>query len=301
MYSDSIKYRAIIHYKYFLKNIRTVASIYNIGKSTLCRWLQKEGIKTNRKVRTNKIAEIQHFVSTKLNSNPFLSTYDLSKMVKRELNVSVSNTTCWRALMKSNFSRKRTRAQVRKADTNIKTDAFKSEYKQSSNFVSVDETFFYLYDYPRYGYSKKGQQIKRYMDHTPRKKKITLYMAVSNNRIVGYKLVTKHGNTTDFKDFIDSLNIKDCTLLLDNVAFHKTKILKDLAHSNNIKLLYTPPYSPDYNPIEIVFSKIKDHYRKLNYIRDADMIDNIHSSIDIITQSDLLNIFDHVTRLVYKN
>ena len=119
MYSDSIKHRAIIHYKYFLKNIRTVASIYNVGKSTLCRWLQKEGLKVNRKARTTKIAKIQHFISTKLESNPFLTTYNLSKLVKRELNVSVSNTTCWRTLVKSNFSRKRTRAQVRKVDTNF--------------------------------------------------------------------------------------------------------------------------------------------------------------------------------------
>ena len=113
MYSDSIKHRAIIHYKYFLKNIRTVASIYNIGKSTLCRWLQKEGIKTNRKVRT-----------TKLKSNPFLTTHELSKLIKYQLNTNASSTTCWRSIQKANFSRKRSRTQVRKEDKIIKTDAF---------------------------------------------------------------------------------------------------------------------------------------------------------------------------------
>ncbi len=216
-----------------------------------------------------------------MKSNPFLTTHELSKLIKCELNTNASSTTCWRSIQKANFSRKRSRTQVRKEDIIIKTDAFKSEYKKSSNFISVDETFFYLYDCPKYGYSKKGEQIKRYTNYTPRKNKITLYMAVSN------KLTTKHGNTTDFKDFIDSLNIKDCTLLLDNVAFHKTKVFKELAHSNNIKVLYTPPYSPEYNPIELVFSKIKTHYRKLNIQNDHDMVENIQGSIDSIKQQDL--------------
>ena len=81
-----------------------------------------------------------------MKSNPFLTTYELSKLIKCELNTNASSTTCWRSIQKANFSRKRSRTQVRKEDT------FKSAY----NFISVDETFFYLYDCPKYGYSKKG-------------------------------------------------------------------------------------------------------------------------------------------------
>lgn len=43
---------------------------------------------------------------------------------------------------------------------------------------------------------------------------------------------------------------KGITLILDNIKFHKTKIVTDFALQNNINIIYLPPYSPDYNPIE---------------------------------------------------
>ena len=41
MYPDYIKLKAILHYQFIQRSIRKVSSIYNIGKSTLCRWLQR--------------------------------------------------------------------------------------------------------------------------------------------------------------------------------------------------------------------------------------------------------------------
>jgi len=82
-------------------------------------------------------------------------------------------------------------------------------------------------------------------------------MAISKERVVGYKLATKHGNSVDFIDFIKSLNVTHKTLVMDNVA------LKDFVQSIHSNILYTPPYSPQYNPIELAFSTIKSAYRKL--------------------------------------
>jgi transposase len=125
-------------------------------------------------------------------------------------------------------------------------------------------------------------------------------MAISKDKIVGYKLSTKHGNAKDFTEFIKSLNVSHTTLLMDNVAFHKTKLLKDYVHSTNNTILYTPPYSPQYNPIELAFSKIKSTYRKLNFIQDT-LEDNILTSINSITLSDLKAFYRHVRRICEKN
>ena len=122
-----------------------------------------------------------------------------------------------------------------------------------------------MYDYPRYGYSKRGSPLRRAYNHTPRKRKITLYMAISKERIIGYKLTTVHGNSNDFTEFIKGLKLQNSVLLMDNVAFHKTKLFKDMLSETNNTVLYVPPYSPQYNPIEIAFSKIKSSYRKLNF------------------------------------
>jgi hypothetical protein len=79
-------------------------------------------------------------------------------------------------------------------------------YKQSDNIVSIDETFFY-YDTPRYGYSPKGKRLTKILGKNPKQKKITLYMAISKERIVGYKISLSNGNSKDFIDFLKSLEL----------------------------------------------------------------------------------------------
>jgi transposase len=89
-------------------------------------------------------------------------------------------------------------------------------------------------------------------------------MAVDKDKIVGYKISTTNGNSNDFLEFLKSLNLQNNTILMDNVAFHKTKIVKEYIESTNSNILFVPPYSPDYNPIEMVFSKLKSVYRKID-------------------------------------
>ncbi len=50
---------------------------------------------------------------------------------------------------------------------------------------------------------------------------------------------------------------------MDNARFHKTKRTQELIEATGAKLLYLPPYSPDYNPIEHDFANIK-RLRKYN-------------------------------------
>jgi transposase len=52
-------------------------------------------------------------------------------------------------------------------------------------------------------------------------------------------------------------------LVLDNVAFHKSKIVKECSEDRDIDLCL-PPYCPWFNPVEFAFSVIKTRYRRLN-------------------------------------
>ena len=46
-------------------------------------------------------------------------------------------------------------------------------------------------------------------------------------------------------------------LIMDNAAFHKTALTRELIQQAGHTLLFLPPYSPDYNPIEQDFATIK--------------------------------------------
>ena len=52
------------------------------------------------------------------------------------------------------------------------------------------------------------------------------------------------------------------TLILDNLATHKIQKVAQLLWARGVGLRYLPPYSPDLNPIELAFSKLKTHLRQ---------------------------------------
>jgi transposase len=85
---------------------------------------------------------------------------------------------------------------------------------------------------------------------------------------------------------------------MDNVAFHKTKEVKDFIKSTNSQTLFIPPYSPEFNPIELAFSKIKTMYRKLCLVNDTNKQENVKKSITALTTSDLLQFFKHVDTFI---
>jgi transposase len=51
-------------------------------------------------------------------------------------------------------------------------------------------------------------------------------------------------------------------VVMDNLSAHKTQEVRELVEGAGCELLYLPPYSPDLNPIEEAFSKIKNLLRK---------------------------------------
>jgi len=51
-------------------------------------------------------------------------------------------------------------------------------------------------------------------------------------------------------------------VILDNLAAHKCAKAQDILKTKGAWMLFLPPYSPDLNPIEMAFSKIKAHLKK---------------------------------------
>mgnify|MGYP001578548646 FL=1 len=65
------------------------------------------------------------------------------------------------------------------------------------------------------------------------------------------------------------------TLILDNLSTHKIQIVSPLLSSRGVRVRYLPPYSPDLNPIELAFAKLKAHLRQ----RAARTLDELHSAL----------------------
>jgi transposase len=82
-------------------------------------------------------------------------------------------------------------------------------------------------------------------------------------------------------------------VVMDNLSSHKTAAVRHQIEAAGARLLYLPPYSPDLNPIEPAFSKIKQLLRSLALRLSDDLWDQMQSVLEAITPSDATNFFRH--------
>ena len=75
-------------------------------------------------------------------------------------------------------------------------------------------------------------------------------------------------------------------VVLDNLSAHKNKKVRDMIESVGAQLWFLPPYSPDLNPIEKMWSKIKAILRALKVRTEKALINAIAKALDAITVSD---------------
>ena len=80
-----------------------------------------------------------------------------------------------------------------------------------------------------------------------------------------------------------AFQIKTHWVLYNNARCHHAKIVKEYALESCIHLKFNPPYSPEFNPIELAFNKVKRNYRKCDH---ENMLNDINQSFDTITSSD---------------
>ena len=83
------------------------------------------------------------------------------------------------------------------------------------------------------------------------------------------------------------------TVVMDNLPSHKTKEAKALIRGAGCKVLYQPPYSPQYNPIEMAWSKLKAYLRKQAQHTEDGLIDALRDSLSTVEQLDVDGWFRH--------
>jgi len=82
-------------------------------------------------------------------------------------------------------------------------------------------------------------------------------------------------------------------LFCDNLSSHKVAGVREAVEARGATLLYLPPYSPDLNPIEPGFSKIKSDVRSRAPRTYRDLLAAITSSLDSFTSQICANFFSH--------
>ncbi len=121
---------------------------------------------------------------------------------------------------------------------------------------------------------------------------------LSSVRLNGETAFTTYQGGTTCERFIDySKNVLAPTLepddivVMDNMRTHHSKAVKKVIDELKIDVIYLPPYSPDFNPIENMWSKIKAILRKLKVRVLSELSSAIKYAFSLVSNSDCLGWF----------
>ena len=82
-------------------------------------------------------------------------------------------------------------------------------------------------------------------------------------------------------------------VVMDNLSAHKGGRVREILEGEGCELLYLPPYSPDLNPIEQAFSKVKGLLRKAEARTRSALIGAMGRALDTLTADDTRGFFGH--------
>lgn len=269
---------AIKYYYQRAHSLRKTADIFGIGKSTLSRWLHP--LHMARNTRKRKRDTLIARISEMMRANPFTTLSRIKQTLVTD-DIRISTTTAWRVIRDTGYSRKRTRHRSSKRTATLEeSERFGRIFCADGEKVSIDETCIYLHDSPRYGYAPRGEPVYHHTQRPPRSDKVSLLLAISDKRgIIAHRCIKGAFNKQSFTEFLSNIDVARGTpLILDNVAFHHSLVVRRVAAERGLVLLFTPPYSPDFNPIESAFSTLKNAMRQNDPVKLEEAMKSITTS-----------------------
>lgn len=168
--------------------------------------------------------------------------------------------------------------------------------EEVTRFVFVDETSTHLTYCRRYGRAPAGQRLDQAvpLHGGPN---VTLLAALTPDGLGALMSVDGAVNGAVFAAYLDqvlgpTLRPGD-VVVLANLSVHKVAGLAEIVKKYGVRLRYLPPYSPDFNPIELAFSKLKMWLRTAK-ARTRDVLEEaMRTATEWITEQDAKNWFDH--------
>lgn len=111
--------------------------------------------------------------------------------------------------------------------------------------------------------------------------------------------LTVEGATTKvvFETYVEQLLAPSLSagqvVVVDNLGAHKGERVRELVERRGCSLLFLPPYSPDFSPIEEAFSKVKALLRKAAARTREALVEAIGIALSAVTSEDAMGFFGH--------
>jgi transposase len=163
--------------------------------------------------------------------------------------------------------------------------------------VFVDECGLHTSLAQIYGYAPRGVRLRLSVPRT-RGRNTTLISSMTIEGM-GPSLAVVEGATTAgvFEAYIEKVLLANLRagqiVVMDNLGAHRPKRVRELIGGRGCELIYLPAYSPDYNPIEEAFSKIKGLLRRVAARSKGALVEAMGVALSEVSAQDARGFFEH--------
>jgi transposase len=149
---------------------------------------------------------------------------------------------------------------------------------------------------PLRGWAPRGRRLNAKVPHG-RWRTTTFVAALRHDRIDAPWLLDGPIDGNTFRTYVENVLLPTLThndiVIMDNLGSHKGNVVRQLIRSTGAKLFFLPKYSPDLNPIEQVFAKLKHLLRKCAARSTEALLAAIGQSLLAFTPEECANYFEN--------
>ncbi len=226
---------------------------------------------------------------------------ELCERLEQQSQVRVSRATMGRMLQKLGITRKKKSFYASERHSE-RVQRLRMEYWHTlggvklSDLVFIDEAGVNLAMSRRYARSLKG--TRAYGERPgERGKNVTMIGGISLQGFVASLTFQGGTNGIAFQTYITEVLVPNlwegACVVMDNFSSHKVDGIREAIEAVGARLVYLPPYSPDFNPIENCWSKVKEFLRT-QAARTYEALDQaITEAFNSVTTKDLIGWFSH--------
>ncbi|MBD9449897.1 MULTISPECIES: IS630 family transposase [Rhizobium] len=256
------------------QSCRVVAERFDIAVSSVVKWSQR--YRTTGSVSPGKMGGHRRrvlephraFIVEQIEQTSHLTLHRLKDELAAR-GVSVSHNAIWQFMRREGLSFKKTLFALEQGRVDIARRRARWKTWQNrfdpKRLVFIDETWIRTNMAPLRGWGPRGKRLRGFAPHG-RWRTLTFLGALRCDKLTAPCVFDGPINGECFhayvrQQLIPTLKPGDI-VILDNLGSHKAKAIRDAIRAVGARLWFLPKYSPDLNPIEQAFAKIKHWMRQ---------------------------------------
>lgn len=158
----------------------------------------------------------------------------------------------------------------------------------------IDETWTATNMTRSHGRCPRGERLRMGFPHGHRKT-TTLVAGLRMTGMIAPMVLDGPINGDWFEAYVRHVLVPELrpgdVVIMDNLSSHKRPVVQELIEAAKANLLFLPPYSPDFNPIEKAFSRLKAMLRKISERTVSGLWNRIGSLVEIFQPAECANYF----------